>query len=76
MNQSVKDQILEQIECLAESQQRRVLQFTRSLSGEQRPKGTPGKELVHHAGTIELHDLELMEAAIEEGCERIDPHGW
>ena len=56
-------------------QQRKVLEFARTLATRS-PRGVPGKSLLHFAGTIEKTDLELMEKAIEEGCERIDENGW
>ena len=39
-------------------------------------RGTPGRELLQFAGTIELDDLALMQQAIEEGCEQVDADEW
>lgn len=38
-----------------------------------KPKGTPGKDLLRFAGTISAEDADEMMRAIEEGCERIEP---
>jgi hypothetical protein len=38
--------------------------------------GIPGSELLSFAGTISPADLAAMSQAIEEGCERVDPHDW
>jgi hypothetical protein len=66
-------QIIQDASALNESQQRQVLAYIQSLRGA-RPKS--GADLVQLAGTISLEDLRLMEQAIEEGCEQVDPHGW
>jgi hypothetical protein len=39
-------------------------------------RGTPGRELLQFAGTIEPDDLALMKQAIEEGCEKVDANEW
>ncbi len=39
-------------------------------------RGTPGKELLQFAGTIEPDDLALIKQAIEEGCEKVDADEW
>lgn len=38
--------------------------------------GVKGAELLTFAGTISADDARTMSEAIEEGCERVDPHGW
>ena len=49
-------------------QQRRVLEFARTLLG--RPsQGGSGRDLLRFAGTIDKATLEAMEKAIEEDCE-------
>lgn len=40
------------------------------------PPGTPGAKLLALAGSIPAEDLREMEAAIEEGCERVNEDGW
>lgn len=39
-------------------------------------EGKPADYLLEFAGAIEQEDLEIMEKAIEEDCERIDPSEW
>jgi hypothetical protein len=36
----------------------------------------PGKELLRFAGILTPEEAELMERAIEEGCERVDQGDW
>ena len=40
------------------------------------PRGTPGRDLLHLAGTLPPEDAEEMRQAIENGCEKVNPHGW
>ena len=74
MSDALKEQILAQLAGLSEDQQRRVLDFARSLAPS--PDGVAGKDLLRFAGAIEEEDLQTMSRAIEEGCEKIDPDGW
>lgn len=69
--ESLKKEILEQIESLGPAEQRQLLEFAKQLSHD-KPIGVPGKSLLSFAGTISVEDLDLMEKAIEEACERID----
>lgn len=39
------------------------------------PEGTPVQSLIPLTGTIPEADMAEMEAAIEEGCEGVDPDG-
>ncbi len=56
-------------------QQRQVLDFARALRSAH-PKGVPGSALLEFAGSFAPDDLAEMSAAIEAGCERVDPDGW
>ena len=69
----LSQQILHGAQALSESQQRQVLEFIRALHGAPRRSGA---DFVQLAGTIPIEELRLMEQAIEEGCEQVDPHGW
>jgi hypothetical protein len=71
----VKPELLNQLSLLDVEQQQRVLEFARSLTSGT-PRGVPGKDLLRFGGTIDAEDLKLMEQAIEEDCERIDPDDW
>lgn len=70
-----EQEILDQIRALDAEEQRRVLEFARSL---RHPKGISGKEFLERTkGTrANLADLELMEQAIEEEFEGVDPDAW
>ncbi|HMB95773.1 MAG TPA: hypothetical protein VKK61_07015 [Tepidisphaeraceae bacterium] len=50
-----------------------VRQATKDL-----PEGTLGEDFIAAARKLNFstEDLEQMERAIEEGCERVDPDGW
>ena len=72
---SIKKEIVEKLDSLAIDEQRRVLDFTRTLAGE-KIVGVAGRDLIRFAGTIEKSDLAVMERVIEEGCERVDMHEW
>jgi hypothetical protein len=59
---------IEQLDKLPIELQKRVLDFTHALFISA-PRGTPGKNLLRFAGMIDEEDLNVMEKAIEEGCE-------
>ena len=73
MKRSVKDQIIEQVERLDDRERRQVLDFTRRLASS---PPTPGRNLLHFAGTIAPSDLEAITQAIQEGCEKVEPNAW
>ncbi|MCC6803037.1 MAG: hypothetical protein IT319_09145 [Anaerolineae bacterium] len=70
-----EQEILDQIRALDAEGRRQVLEFARSLS---HPKGISGKEFLERTrnSRANLADLELMEQAIEEEFERVDPDAW
>ncbi len=41
-----------------------------------RVRGVPGQALLRFAGLVETDDLALMQRAIEEGCEQVQPDEW
>ncbi len=71
----IKQEILKELDRLSPELQRQVLDFTRAL-GSSASEGVPGKELLRFAGILTPEEAELMERAIEEGCERVDPGEW
>jgi len=75
MAQNIERELQEQISKLPNDQQRRVLDFARSLAARQRNGGS-GKALIAHAGTIEPDDLAIMEQAIQDGCEMVNADEW
>ncbi len=74
----IQDALLKQLDAMPLGQQRRVLDYAKSLASEKSslPPAIPGSEWVKFAGTISDEDAQQMMQAIEEGCERIDPDGW
>ncbi|MGB7414343.1 MAG: hypothetical protein WA902_09060 [Thermosynechococcaceae cyanobacterium] len=73
MNLSVIEQVVEQLSIMPHPMQQQGLQFTRTL-GRSELKGTSGQHLLKYAGTISAEDLALMQAAIEQDCDLIDPN--
>lgn len=70
---SLERQILDQVEKLPVDKQREVLNFAVKLS---RPKGQRLGGLMAFVGSIDQDDLKVMERAIDEACERVDPNEW
>ncbi len=73
--QTLEAEIRKQLNQLPPEQQRKVLEFARSLVTAQ-IRGVPGKDLLHFAGTIDTDDLTSMKQAIEDECEKVDQDGW
>ncbi|MGH9376873.1 MAG: hypothetical protein ACRD1J_12035 [Terriglobia bacterium] len=73
MSTAIRDQIIKQVDRLDDTQRQQLLDFARRLTA---PAGTPGRDLLRFAGAIDPADLEAMSAAIEEGCEKVDPNAW
>lgn len=66
------EQVIEQLKHRSAEDQKRVLDFARTLS---QPKGTPGSEMLGVVGAIPADDLDRMKAAINDpifGCERVE----
>ena len=70
--QSVKDNLIAQIDKLPHDLQVRVLDIIKALTS----KGVEGKSLLRFEGSISKDDLQLMSKAIEEGCEKVDINEW
>lgn len=70
--ESIKDNLIAQIDKLPHDLQLRVLHFVKALT----PKGVEGKTLLRFEGSIPADDLQLMSKAIEEGCEKVDISEW
>jgi hypothetical protein len=75
MDTPIVDKVIEQLRALPQELQWRVLEFTRALA-QSTPRGVPGRQLLHLAGTISPEDAELMREAIERGCEQVDANEW
>lgn len=75
MSISVIDQVVEQLRAMPQPLQSQVLEFARTLTAS-KVQGVPGKELLRFAGAIPSDDLQLMQEAIEQGCEKVDLNEW
>ncbi|MEX2316694.1 MAG: hypothetical protein WD669_06055 [Pirellulales bacterium] len=75
---AVQSELLSYLGQLAPSDQARVVEFARTLTGAPKSpiRGVPGRELLRIVGTIPHDDLERMKKAIEEECERVDANEW
>jgi len=71
----LKRKILKKLDLLSFDEQLRVLDFTSALT-DRKVVGVSGQELLHFAGKINSNDLEYMQRAIEDECERIDVNEW
>lgn len=58
---------------LSDYQRIKLLEFLESMTSRKKKTKT---DLSKFAGSIDQNDLELMETAIAEGCEKIDPNEW
>lgn len=72
---TLMDKLIEYVEALPYDLQWRVLEYARALSLGN-PQESAGHRLLHFAGTIPPDDLAVMQEAIEQACEQIDPHEW
>jgi hypothetical protein len=72
---AIKEQILSDLDRLSPAQQQRAAQLVHSLL-EPLPKGGSIEGLIALAGTLDDEAAREMIAAIEEGCERIEPGEW
>ena len=75
MESGMEKELLRQLEQLGPEEQRRVLDFARTLAPFKR-RGTPGESLLRFGGAIEAADLAIIAQAIEEGCEPVNPDEW
>ncbi|WP_240610801.1 DUF2281 domain-containing protein [Ammonifex thiophilus] len=71
----IREEILRELDRLPPELQREVLDFARALASSV-SEGTPGEKLLRFAGILTPEEAELMERAIEEGCERVDLSEW
>ena len=67
---SAKDVLSREIARLDEADRKRVLEYART------PRGVPGSSLLSLAGSIPASDMTEIKAAIEAGCEKVNPGGW
>jgi hypothetical protein len=75
MSIPIIDEVVEQLKVMPQHLQWQVLEFVRALVKTE-VSGTPGKQLLRFAGSIPPEDLQLMQEAIEQDCERVDVNEW
>ena len=73
-NPKLREELLRAFDALSPDQQQRLTEEARGLARVRR--GVPGSQLMHLAGILDPADAAEMMQAIEDGCEKIDPHGW
>ena len=71
----IKAELLSRIDQLPVELQRRVIAFADALVLSN-PKGTPGRDLLRFAGTLDEDSAREMQDAIEGACERVDVNEW
>jgi hypothetical protein len=71
----VKDQILRDLDRLSPDQQKHAAELVSGLVSAL-PQGASIEDLEKAAGTLDEESAREMMAAIEEGCERVDPDEW
>lgn len=72
MTDTIKDNLIAEIDKLPLELQRRLLDFVKTLV----PKGVEGKSLLRFEGAIPAGDLALISEVIEESCEKVDISEW
>jgi len=72
---SVKDALSRALARLDEADRKRVLEYARTLS-KPAPRTVSGASLLPLAGSVPEADMAEIEAAIEEGCEKVNPGAW
>ncbi len=75
MEPAIEKELLKQLKQLGPEEQRRVLDFARTLATFKRC-GAPGQSLIRFGGAIDAADLAVIAQAIEEGCEQVNPDEW
>ena len=71
----IKDELLSRIDRLPVEFQRRVIAFADALVLSN-PKGTPGRDLLRFAGTLDEASAREMQEAIEDACEQVEVNEW
>jgi hypothetical protein len=71
MSSKIITRVVEQMEMLPASLRRQTLAYVEALR-LLTLRGTPGKDLLEFSGSIPMDDLELMQQAINDGCEQVD----
>ena len=72
---AVKDQILSDLDRLSPEEQERAAKLVHGLLSPLL-RGASVDDLLSVAGTLDPESPKEMMAAIEKGCERVDPDEW
>ena len=75
---TISEAIMVEVQRLAEPEQRTVLQFARAMTPVVSPpaSGRTLADLRPFVGPFDAADLADIQAAIREGCERVDADTW
>jgi hypothetical protein len=76
---SLQTDLLTTVSALPPTKQNAVLQFAKSLTSSTTttlPPGTSGSELIQFMGRWSAAEADLIQKAVEEDFERIDPREW
>jgi len=78
LTESLKNQIIHELDRLTYAQQELLLDIARRLQQSLLPPGTPGDVLLAHMDEFEFAPgaVDEMLHVIEDGCEGIDRAGW
>jgi len=71
----LEQSVIKYIQQLNPDEQKQVLEFARSLTGEEL-SGVTGQSLLAFSGVIEKDDLKLMKEAIDRDCEKVSQDEW
>ena len=71
----VKDQILKDLDRLSPEQQKHAAKLVSGLLASL-PEGASVDDLQKVAGSLDDTSAREMMAAVEEGCEQVDPDEW
>jgi len=72
---ALKQEIAKELDSLPLEDQRKVLDFTRALTGRRAP--SPGEQRLHSFDLgFSGEDLKEMRQAVEEDCEKVDLSEW
>lgn len=72
-DKALEKRLLTYFQALARHEKMSALDYIKSLTTKDEPSN---KKLLGLAGTISKEDLELMEEAIKESCEKVDKDEW
>ena len=72
---AIKEQILNDLEQMSPQEQKRAAEIVHGMVTPL-PRGASIEDLMKVAGTLDDESAREMIAAIEDGCEQVDPDGW